>query len=1278
MGDSYKVTLNAENNWTYTWDGLAQKEAGKTIIYRVEEINVPEGYEVSYSEDTFTITNTHIPKDLAIQLQKIDEQGNVITTSEATFNITGEQNLTDAQTNKGILNLNSQKLISNTFEYVYTIKETSTPIGYNGIDGDLSIKIAGTTKLENGSYVIDTIEITDKDGNPLDNSKIAANYDSELNKVVIKVINTKKTNEYTVQLLKVGEDETTPIGGAWFKINDGQANLISETGHEIAKGTLSENGELNLSYKLEETVSPDGYIKIDGAKEVKINAKVELKDNKYQITEVNLANELEGITISEENNVITIKVKNEVEITGKYNVVLRKVDENGNILTGAKFEVNGTEYELSTGEVTLLENKDLTSTDDIDLTYALKETGVPEGYEQISDKTIYIKAKIQKDGNNYKLIRAELVDNEGNAITDETVSIKVESDTIVIVVKNTPIQKKFDLALRKFITKINDEEYFREPQVDTSTIATTGTATYKHIKQPIAVQKGDVVTYTIRVYNEGELDGYADKITDHLPDNLIPIIDGIEGIDPEKYKDEIEFNSKYSWIYTDKGNTVTTMATSKNNSDIYGLMTGLKEITDTKLVAYVEGSDKLDYIDVQIKCLVTDKAISGEYLTNIVEITEAQDINGVKGDGSDSKVANADISNLADYKNEEAIGSTEDSYIPGQEDDDDFEKLVVKEFDLALRKFITKVNETAYSRQPVVDTSTLGTTVDGKTITTAIYNHSKEPVIVETNDIVTYTIRIYNEGTLSGYANEITDDIPEGLEYLPNSSVNVSYKWKMLDSEGNETEDVSKAVMIVTDYLSDSDKNNIINAVSEENGVKTLSYKDVEVQFKVIAKPEKLKDNIIINEAQISADSDRDIDSTPNRDEKYDYTTGKNEDDIDYEPVKLQYFDLALRKFVTKVNSVDYNNRYPEIIYNDDGSITYKQTKDPVLVTTNDIVIYTIRVYNEGEKSGYAEEITDTLSEGLEFIPENEINKQYGWKLIDSTGIETQDISKAAKFTTDYLKNELIDSLLVENGQKILSYKDVQIAFKVTESNMSDKILINTAEISKDSDDDVDSTPGNNDLIEDDIDREYVKVQYFDLSLKKWVTRTMVTYNGKTTTTKTGYDDDSDDIAKIDLVSSKMKKTTVKFAYNIKVTNEGELPGYAYEVKDYNPKGLKFVAEDNKDWKELADGTVVTEKLKDTLLNPGESATVEIILTWKNSTTNTGLKTNYAEISKDSADDIDSTPDNFNLKEDDIDDAQIILSIKTAGPQTYVGLILLSVTILAGGIFLIKKYVIKE
>ena len=32
-----EITLNAENNWTYTWSDLDQKKAGKDIAYTVEE-----------------------------------------------------------------------------------------------------------------------------------------------------------------------------------------------------------------------------------------------------------------------------------------------------------------------------------------------------------------------------------------------------------------------------------------------------------------------------------------------------------------------------------------------------------------------------------------------------------------------------------------------------------------------------------------------------------------------------------------------------------------------------------------------------------------------------------------------------------------------------------------------------------------------------------------------------------------------------------------------------------------------------------------------------------------------------------------------------------------------------------------------------------------------------------------------------------------------------------------------------------------------------------------
>ena len=62
---------------------------------------------------------------------------------------------------------------------------------------------------------------------------------------------------------------------------------------------------------------------------------------------------------------------------------------------------------------------------------------------------------------------------------------------------------------------------------------------------PVSVKKGDIVTYTIRVYNEGELDGYVGEITDHLPEYL-------EYVDCDINK------TTYKWTVSNDGRTVTT------------------------------------------------------------------------------------------------------------------------------------------------------------------------------------------------------------------------------------------------------------------------------------------------------------------------------------------------------------------------------------------------------------------------------------------------------------------------------------------------------------------------------------------------------------------------------------------------------------------------------------------------------------------------------------------------------------------------------------------------
>ena len=209
----------------------------------------------------------------------------------------------------------------------------------------------------------------------------------------------------------------------------------------------------------------------------------------------------------------------------------------------------------------------------------------------------------------------------------------------------------------------------------------------------------------------------------------------------------------------------------------------------------------------------------------------------------------------------------------------------------------------------------------------------------------------------------------------------------------------------------------------------------------------------------------------------------------------------------------------------------------------------------------------------------------------------------------------------------------------------------------------------------------------FDLALKKWVSKAIVTNeDGSQTVTETGHtgDEDPEPPAKVDLGRQDINNVTVKFEFQIKITNEGEVAGYATEITDYIPEGLRFVQEDNPDWytREPLDGRerVATKLLENTLLQPGESATVSLILTWINGQDNMGLKTNIAEISQDDNEydlpDIDSTPDNFKDGEDDIDDAPVILTVALGDTVLYIGVATLAVAVLTAGIFIIKKYAI--
>lgn len=203
----------------------------------------------------------------------------------------------------------------------------------------------------------------------------------------------------------------------------------------------------------------------------------------------------------------------------------------------------------------------------------------------------------------------------------------------------------------------------------------------------------------------------------------------------------------------------------------------------------------------------------------------------------------------------------------------------------------------------------------------------------------------------------------------------------------------------------------------------------------------------------------------------------------------------------------------------------------------------------------------------------------------------------------------------------------------------------------------------------------------FDLALRKWVTTVYVTENGQTVEYKTGHkaEDNPEEVVKVDLKKSKVNDVTVKFKYSIRVTNEGEIAGEAREITDYIPQGLKFVKEDNPDWTTTDDERIVkTRKLEGVTLNPKENSEVEIVLTWVNGEDTMGVMTNTAEISEDYNEhhvhDIDSTPNNKAPKEDDIDIAEVMLTVKTGSEIiAYSSMCIGFITIVLLGVIQIRR-----
>ncbi len=214
----------------------------------------------------------------------------------------------------------------------------------------------------------------------------------------------------------------------------------------------------------------------------------------------------------------------------------------------------------------------------------------------------------------------------------------------------------------------------------------------------------------------------------------------------------------------------------------------------------------------------------------------------------------------------------------------------------------------------------------------------------------------------------------------------------------------------------------------------------------------------------------------------------------------------------------------------------------------------------------------------------------------------------------------------------------------------------------------------------ENIDLGIYKAQKFDLSLKKYVNK--ITINNDLGITTYDYNDKNKTLAKIDIPAKYMQSSTVIIEYKIVVKNEVDIAGYAKKIVDYLPNDLKFSSELNKKCYIGKNGNIYSEELSQIKIEPGESKEITLVLTKQMTEENTGTIVNKAEIAEDYNDlglqDFNSSPENDNEKENDLDYANTIITVKTGQIVIYTALIIGIIGILSVGILTIKRYVIKD
>ena len=258
VGEPVEITPNEDGKWEYEFTGLTKYANGELIKYTVKEETQIPGYETTYSEDTFTITNTHIPETTTAKVTKVWNDSN---------------------------NQDGIRPESITVQLQSTIGEEKANVGEPveitpNEDGKWEYEFTGLTKYANGELIKYSVEET-----TLNSEKYQVSYETEFvieeNITTIVVTNTHTPETTSVKVTKQWSNENNTES----RPNSVIIALYNKANKEVARQEVTGAKTVNNTWTYEFTNLPkyvigsEGVLESYSIKEIKADGKTIVNAN---------------------------------------------------------------------------------------------------------------------------------------------------------------------------------------------------------------------------------------------------------------------------------------------------------------------------------------------------------------------------------------------------------------------------------------------------------------------------------------------------------------------------------------------------------------------------------------------------------------------------------------------------------------------------------------------------------------------------------------------------------------------------------------------------------------------------------------------------------------------------------------------------------------------------------------------------------------------------------------------------------------------------------------